>query len=124
MTIPERGGPEAADSLKMIEYFSFCTLVELNVFTKHSSISKSGNFDFCQRQFTAIVTRSYCLFKTMKDRGGLEVVDSGNKRRPFGFCTLVEENVITMVFYDFKEWKLCFLPKTIKLKCDRRLLSC
>ena len=33
MTIPERGGPEAADSLKMIEYFGFCTLVEENVIT-------------------------------------------------------------------------------------------
>ena len=34
MTIPERGGQEAVDSLDMTGHFGFCTTVELNLITK------------------------------------------------------------------------------------------
>ena len=33
-TISDLGGPEALDSLNIIGYFRFCTLVEVNVMTK------------------------------------------------------------------------------------------
>ena len=34
MTIPDRGGQEAVDSLDMIGQFDFCTPVELNIIPK------------------------------------------------------------------------------------------
>ena len=34
MTIPDRGGQEAVDSLDMTGHFGFCTPVELNLITK------------------------------------------------------------------------------------------
>ena len=40
MTIPERGGQEAVDSLDMTGHFGFCTPIELNLITKVLSIFK------------------------------------------------------------------------------------
>ena len=46
------------------------------------------------------------FFNTIKDCGGPEIVDSLNKIGRFGFCTVVEVNVITKELFDFKEEKL------------------
>ena len=40
ITIPDRGGPEPVDSLNMIVYFGFCTVVKVNVISKVLSDSK------------------------------------------------------------------------------------
>ena len=63
MTIPDRAGQEAVDSLDMTGHFGFCTFVEVNVITKCSSILKSRSFGFRQRYLTAIVIRCLCLLK-------------------------------------------------------------
>ena len=97
------GGPEAVDSFNTIGHFGFFTVLEVNVITKYSLNLKSRSFGFCQRELTAIVTGSYCLLKENQRLWRTESIDSGNKIGLFGFCTLVEVNVITKVLYDFKE---------------------
>ena len=76
MTIPDRGGLLAADSLYRVGLFGLCTLVEVNVITKYFSVVNSRSFRFYQRQLTATVTRGYCLVNDYPDRGGQEAVDS------------------------------------------------
>ena len=44
MTIPDRGGQEAVDSLGMRGNFGFCTPVELNLITKVSFLYSAEAF--------------------------------------------------------------------------------
>ena len=69
---------------------------------------------------TAIVTGQTVLLLVITDRGGPETGNSPKMIGCFGFCTLVEVNVITKVLHDFKGQKLWFLPKKIDCKCGTR----
>ena len=66
------------------------------------------------------------MLLTVPDLRGPKTVDSTNIIRYFGFCTVVDVNVILKVLYVFKDkdWKVWFLPTTIDCNCDASLLSC
>ena len=61
MTNPDRGEPEAVDSIDTLEHFDFCTLVEVKLITKVLSDCKELKLQFSPKKLSANVIRGFCL---------------------------------------------------------------